>query len=38
MTQKGTELRMEAWEDRINEAGTWNLVNDRRTLVAGKTR
>ena len=35
--QKGTGSRMEAWDDRINEAETWNLVNDMRTLVAGKT-
>ena len=37
MIQKGTGSRMEAWDDRINEAETWNLVNDMRTLVAGKT-
>lgn len=34
--QKGTGLRMEAWDDRINEVETWNLVNYMRTLV-GKT-
>lgn len=35
--QKGAGARMEAWDDRINEAETWNLVNYMRTLVAGKT-
>ncbi len=35
--QKGTGSRMEAWDDRINETETWNLVNYMRTLVAGKT-
>ena len=34
--QKGTGSRMEAWDDRINEAETWDLVNYMRTLVAGK--
>ncbi len=35
--QQGTGSRMEAWDDRINEVETWNLVNYMRTLVAGKT-
>lgn len=30
--RKGIGTRMEAWEDRINETETWNLVNYIRSL------
>ncbi len=32
--QKGVGQRMEAWEDRVNEAETWNLVNYLRSIAA----
>lgn len=32
--QKGVGQRMEAWDERINEAETWNLVNYLRSIAA----